>query len=151
MSKRRNYRNQWLSAPFWFGGIWLVRRTRKNPKMARFYRTHMQVLNQVISISYVSWVGSTPRFPVPASLQLLALQLKPRLLRKVYSSLWRVVPWPQIWPMQYWNFTKCSLEEQCSDVYKILSSANCRFAITKKTNVKLSDKTASCKTIPRWR
>ncbi len=34
----------------------------------------------------VSWVVSTPRFPVPASLHLLALQLKPSLLARLESA-----------------------------------------------------------------
>ncbi len=37
-------------------------------------------ITNVIFINEVSWVVSTPRFPVPASLHLLALQLKPSLL-----------------------------------------------------------------------
>ncbi len=37
-------------------------------------------------------------------------------LRKVYSFLREVVPWPQVWPTQNSSFDqfKCSLGERCS-------------------------------------
>ncbi len=43
-------------------------------------------------------------------------------LRKVYSFPWRVVPWPQVLPIQYFSFEliKCSLGERYSVINSVL-------------------------------